>query len=86
MTSEKQLRNTDVAPYLLAADALSECDRVLKSFGLGKKLVCSLLQKYPLQHLGEANADISAAIQGVSRHILLRYVVLTDLMRSQGVM
>lgn len=73
LTSEKQLRNTDVAPYLLAAHALSECDRVLKSFGLGKKSVCSLLQKYPLQHLGEANADISAAIQGEKMFIAAYY-------------
>ena len=59
-TAEKQ---KNVLLSLLAAHALSGCDNVPKLYGLGKKSVCSLLQKYLLQHLGEASADISDVIQ-----------------------
>ena len=48
-TAEKQ---KDVVPSLLAAHVLSGCNSVPMLYGLGKKSVFCLLQKYPLQHLG----------------------------------
>lgn len=56
-------KHKDVAASLLAAHALSKFDRVSKLYGLKKKSVCSLLQKYTLQHLAEASASIPDVIQ-----------------------
>ena len=74
LASEKQLRNKkNVLLSLLAAHALSGCDNVPKLYGLGKKSVCSLLQKHLLQHLGEASADISDVIQEEKTFIAPHY-------------
>ena len=83
-TAEK---HEDVAPYLLAAYVLSGCDRVPKLYGLGKKSVCSLLQKYPLQILGAANADISDVIQGGKTFIAAHYGITstTDMLEIRCV-
>ena len=58
---------------LSAAHAVSGCDSVPKLHGLKNKLVCSLLQKYPLQHFGEASADISDVIQEGKTFIAAHY-------------
>ena len=74
LTLEKQLRNKkDVVPSLLAVHALSGYESMPKFYGLGKKLVCSLLQKYPLQHFGEASANISDVIQEGKTFIAAHY-------------
>ena len=69
-TAEKQKY---IVPSLLAADASSGCDSVPELYGLGKKSVCSLLQKYSLQHLAEASADISDVIQEGKTFITAHY-------------
>ena len=94
-TAEK---HKDVAPYLLAAHALSGCDKVPKLYGLGKKSVCfvaanadiSVIQggkTFIAAHYGITSTtdmlEIRCVFLNVSRHIiLLRYMVPTDLIRS----
>ena len=69
-TAEKQ---KDVVPSLLAAHALSGCDSEPELYSLGKKSVWFLLQKYPLQYLGEASADVSDVIQEGKKFIAAHY-------------
>ena len=71
-TAEKE---KDVVPSLLAAHTLSRCDSVPKLYVLGKKSICSLLQKYLLQHLGEASTDISDVIQEEKTFIAAHYSI-----------
>ena len=55
-----------------------------KLYGLGKKSICSLLQKYSLQHLAEASADISDVIQEGKTFIAADYgITNTRYVRNQ---
>ena len=66
-------KHTDVVPSLLADHTLSECDSMPELYGLGKKSVCSLLQKSPLRHLVETSPDISDVIQEGKTFIAANY-------------
>ena len=66
-------KHTDVVPSLLADHTLSECDSMPELYGLGKKSVCSLLLKSPLQHLVETSPDISDVIQEGKTFIAANY-------------
>lgn len=66
-------KHTDVVPSLLADHTLSKCDSMPELYGLGKKLVCYLLQKSPLQLLVETSPDISDVIQEGKTFIAANY-------------
>ena len=56
--------NQDIAPYLLAAHALSGCDTVAKPYGIGKKTAIKVLQKgYRLDKIGDTKANFEDVIK-----------------------
>ena len=55
--SKSVAENTSLIPSLLSAHALTGCDTVPMMFGIGKPKLINIVNKFPLEYLGNKDAE-----------------------------